>query len=116
MGFACGMPEGTPIHFMASTRARQIASAQAAARRARRQLGNVEIAGALVIDCACRKLILQDNFGSAVHSIAAELGNVPLAGFESYGEIALNDDDMSGFHNTTTVLLAFPKGSPEGMS
>jgi hypothetical protein len=33
----------------------------------------------------------------------AELGNAPLAGFETYGEIALGAGDMSGFHNTTTV-------------
>ena len=110
IGFTCGMPEGTPIHFMASTPERQIESARDAAKRARAQLGTGAVAGALVIDCACRKLILEDQFGSAVRTIAAELGGVPIAGFESYGEIALNDDDMSGFHNTTTVLLAFPKG------
>ena len=34
----------------------------------------------------------------------------PLAGFETYGEIALDAGDMSGFHNTTTVVLALPRG------
>lgn len=108
MGFVCGMPEGTPIHFMASDAQSQVASAKAAARRAREQLAGKAIAGALVVDCGCRKLILRDRFGEAVKEMAAELGSVPIAGFESYGEIALNDDDFSGFHNTTTVLLAFP--------
>lgn len=108
LGFVCGMPEGTPIHFMASDAQRQVESAKAAARRAREQLGGQAIAGALVVDCGCRKLILRERFGEAVKEIAAELGHVPIAGFESYGEIALNDDDFSGFHNTTTVLLAFP--------
>ncbi len=109
LGFVCGMPEGTPIHFMASDAQSQVESAKAAARRAREQLGGQAIAGALVIDCGCRKLILRDRFGEAVQQISAELGGVPIAGFESYGEIALNDDDFSGFHNTTTVLLAFPQ-------
>jgi methyl-accepting chemotaxis protein len=36
---------------------------------------------------------------------------VPVAGFETYGEIALDVGDMSGFHNTTTVVLAFPEGT-----
>jgi hypothetical protein len=108
LGFVCGMPEGTPIHFMASDPQKQIESARGAAGRARAQLAGQAIAGALVIDCGCRKLILKDRFGEAVRAIAAELGDVPIAGFESYGEIALNDDDFSGFHNTTTVLLAFP--------
>ena len=108
LGFVCGMPEGTPIHFMASDGQKQVESARAAARRAREQLAGKTIAGALVVDCGCRKLILRDRFGEAVRAIATELGDVPIAGFESYGEIALNDDDFSGFHNTTTVLLAFP--------
>lgn len=38
-----------------------------------------------------------------------ELGGAPLAGFETYGEIALDAGDMSGFHNTTSVVLAFPR-------
>ena len=108
LGFVCGMPEGTPIHFMASTPQRQIESARGAAARARAQLAGQAVAGALVVDCGCRKLILNDRFCEAVRAIASELGDVPIAGFESYGEIALNDDDFSGFHNTTTVLLAFP--------
>ena len=36
-------------------------------------------------------------------------GGAPIAGFETYGEIALDVGDMSGFHNTTSVVLAFPK-------
>jgi methyl-accepting chemotaxis protein len=44
-----------------------------------------------------------------VHGISEELGGVPLAGFETYGEIALDAGDLSGFHNTTTVVLAIPK-------
>ena len=38
-----------------------------------------------------------------------ELGGVPIAGFETYGEIALDAGDLSGFHNTTTVVLAIPR-------
>jgi hypothetical protein len=58
------------------------------------------------------KLILDDRFTVAVKSTAHELGDVPLAGFETYGEIALDAGDMSGFHNTTTVVLALPRGVP----
>ena len=46
----------------------------------------------------------------AVKGISEELGGVALAGFETYGEIALDVGDMSGFHNTTSVVLAFPEG------
>ena len=62
-----------------------------------------------MFDCICRNLILGPKFADAVKAMSAELGNVPLAGFETYGEIALDAGDMSGFHNTTSVVLAFPR-------
>ena len=87
----------------------QVSSALEAARQAKERLGGREAAGALVFDCICRNLILGDEFASAVSGIAQELGGVPIAGFETYGEVAMDAGDMSGFHNTTSVVLAFPK-------
>lgn len=109
IGFACGIPEGTVIRITESEPHHQIDSAREAARRAREQVGGVPLAGAVVFDCICRNLILKDQFQTAIAGIHSELGQVPLAGFETYGEIALNVGDLSGFHNTTTVVLAFPK-------
>ena len=65
-------------------------------------------AGAVVFDCRCRKDLLGPEFSKAVTTIAEELGS-PVAGFEAYGEVAMNMADLSGFHNTTTVVLAFPE-------
>jgi len=109
LGFSCGIVEGTEFRLMRSDPELQLESAREAARRARGQLGDQPIAGALVFDCACRKVLLQDGFFSAVQAISSELGDAKVAGFESYGEIALNQQDFSGFHNATTVLLAFPR-------
>jgi methyl-accepting chemotaxis protein len=106
--FACGIPEGAQIHITESTPERQIDSARRAAGLARHALGDQTPAGAIVFDCICRNLILGDRFFDAVDAMSAELGGVPLAGFETYGEIALGAGDMSGFHNTTTVVLALP--------
>jgi methyl-accepting chemotaxis protein len=114
ISFACGIPEGTVIRITESDAERQIKSAREAARRARQQLGEgpggrpARVAGALVFDCICRNLILQGEFSRAVRGMSEELGGAPLAGFETYGEIALDAGDMSGFHNTTSVVLAFP--------
>jgi methyl-accepting chemotaxis protein len=107
--FACGVPEGAVIRITESAPKHQVASAREAARRARAKLGGRAAAGAVVFDCICRNLILRDGFKDAVHAMHEELGNVPLAGFETYGEIALDAGDMSGFHNTTSVVLAFPR-------
>lgn len=106
--FACGIPEGSVIRITESTPERQIESAREAARQAREQLQGKEVAGAVVFDCVCRHLILQKDFTFAVKEMSRQLGGVPIAGFETYGEIALNSGDLSGFHNTTTVVLALP--------
>ena len=105
--FACGLPEGAVIRFTESSHDDQINSARAAARQAAAQIGGAPIAGALVFDCICRKLILGDEFAVAVQTMSEALGGVPVAGFETYGEIALEAGDLSGFHNTTSVVLAF---------
>jgi len=106
LSFACGLPEGAVIRLTTSDVEQQLASARGAAEQARQQLGGREPAGALVFDCICRKLILQDRFGDAIEAISETLGGVPVAGFETYGEIALDVSDLSGFHNSTTVVLA----------
>lgn len=51
---------------------------------------------------------LGDAFSQATEAISSERRGEPIAGFESYREIAVNVNEMSGFHNSTTVLLAFP--------
>jgi methyl-accepting chemotaxis protein len=109
INFACGIPEGAVVRITESTPARQIESARDAARKAREQLGGNAPAGALVFDCICRNLILKTDFEKAVTGMSEELAGAPLAGFETYGEIALDVGDMSGFHNTTSVVLVFPK-------
>jgi methyl-accepting chemotaxis protein len=109
ISFACGIAEGSVIRITESIPERQIESAREAARRAAAQLDG-KAAGAIVFDCICRNLILADGFSRGVRGISEVLGDVPLGGFETYGEIALDAGDMSGFHNTTSVVLAFPEG------
>lgn len=106
--FATAMDEGTVFNIMESDVASQVDSAVEAANSAREALGGAPVAGAVVFDCICRKLILGDEYDRMVRAVSSALGGAPLAGFETYGEIAMNSGDMSGFHNTTTVVLAFP--------
>jgi methyl-accepting chemotaxis protein len=110
INFACGIPKGTVFRITESDADRQVSSARQAARLARERLGGVPAAGAVVFDCICRNLILGERFDAAVRAISQELGDVPISGFETYGEIALDVGEMSGFHNTTSVVLAFPRG------
>ncbi len=108
LAFACGIPVGTELEILRSNTQAQIDSARAAAEEARAKLGGAKVAGALVFECACRQVYLGERFFEAPRVVAEVLGGAPLAGLEAYGEVALNIGDFSGFHNATTVVLAFP--------
>jgi len=105
--FACSMPEGVVLRVTAGSREAQVESARRAAREARESLGG-EAAGALVFDCICRSTALGDGFSAAVDAMADELDS-PLLGFETYGEVAMDRDQLSGYHNTTTVIYLLPR-------
>lgn len=105
--FATAISEGSEVRIMHSPKEEQIESARGAAADSLANFDGDEVSGALVFDCVCRGLILGDEFGTAVEEIANELG-VPVAGFETYGEISMPVDARSGYHNTTTSILLLP--------
>jgi hypothetical protein len=116
INFAVEIFEGARFNIMYSEKQKQIDSAKLATQNALDNFHNqngddVKIAGALVFDCVCRGLILQDQFKDAVQNISNTLGtNVPLAGFETYGEICKGEGEVfSGFHNTTSVIMILPE-------
>lgn len=104
----CGIPEGTVLRIMESSKEEQIESARKAARKAKQLAGEKKIAGAFVFDCAVRGVILGEEFHKAVEAIHQEL-QVPLIGFETYGEVCAEIGELSGFHNTTTVIMLLPE-------
>ena len=108
MAFATTIPEGTELTVMDSSRQNQIEAARNSAVNARDAMANEEMAGALVFDCACQGAILGEQFGQSVDEMVAELG-VPLAGFQTYGEICMQQGEMRGYHNTTSSVLVFPE-------
>ncbi|OVE86238.1 FIST signal transduction protein [Natronolimnobius baerhuensis] len=107
MHFAVDIPEGTVFRVMHGRPDAQIESAAETARRARDDAGDVEIAGGFIYDCACRGIVLGDEFDTAVEAMADEL-EIPFVGFETYGEICMGPGQLSGYHNTTTVALLLP--------
>ena len=105
--FTCGIAEGTMLTILKSDGDAQVKSARRAAKDALAAVSGRAV-GALVFDCVCRKVVLGARFKETARAIADEL-QAPLAGFESYGEVSLQAGDFSGFHNATTVVLAFPE-------
>lgn len=108
LNFVCSIMQGSVIKIMDSQPKDQVAAAREAAEAAMKEAAGLKIAGAIVFDCVCRAMILEDKFIEAVDAIKHVFGNIPLIGFETYGEIAMQVGQLSGFHNTTTVIMLIP--------
>jgi len=108
LAFATTIPEGTELTVMNSTRDNQIEAARKSAVNAREAMTDNEMAGALVFDCACQGAILGEQFPESVDEMFAEL-DIPLAGFQTYGEICMQQGEMRGYHNTTSSVLVLPE-------
>jgi methyl-accepting chemotaxis protein len=105
--FPCTMSKDMVLRVMESPKEAQFTSARKAAKIALEACRGAKIAGAIIFDCVCRAVILGDDFPKTVKEINNVL-KVPLVGFETYGEIAMEIGQLSGFHNTTTVVLLLP--------
>jgi methyl-accepting chemotaxis protein len=107
MGALVNIPEGTRVAVMRGTVDSQIESARTAARDAHAASGGA-YAGAFVYDCACRDIILGEEFDTAVTEMR-EVLDTPFVGFETYGEMNMSFGRTSGFHNSTTVISLLPE-------
>ncbi len=108
LNFACTIPQGITFHITRSPKERQIESARVAMQIAKEGAGSIKIAGALIFDCVCRAIILGEDFSRAVEEFKKVIGDIPLLGWETYGEICFRTGEFSGFHNTTSVVLLLP--------
>lgn len=109
LNFACTIAEGATFRITESPKQDQIDSAREAARLVKERAGTTPVAGAIIFDCCCRGIILGEEFYRGVDAIKQELGDIPLLGFETYGEICMTPGQFSGFHNTTTVIMLIPE-------
>jgi hypothetical protein len=108
LNFVCSIMEGAVIRIMDSEEKDQIESARKAAHAAIQLARGGKLAGAIIFDCACRAMILKEQFEEAVKAVKETVGPIPFLGCETYGEIAMEMGQLSGFHNTTTVIMLFP--------
>jgi hypothetical protein len=64
------------------------------------------VAGAFIVSCAARKWMLGEKVSSELKICREMLGDVPVAGFYSFGEIAPTRPGLPAqFHNETFVTL-----------
>jgi hypothetical protein len=105
---AADVPAGTAVHLMATDLESTATSAAQAIRRARQKLQGEAPAVALFFDCVATRLRLGKDFGAELDAVAGELGGVPFAGCNTYGQIARAEGQFSGFHNCTAVACLIP--------
>jgi methyl-accepting chemotaxis protein len=105
---AAPVPEGSFVSILDGEPASMIAAARAAAEEARERLGKAKAAGILLFDCVCRGMILKEAFSQEIDAVRSVFGDVPVAGFLTYGEIAQYAGRVEGWHNTTAVVVAIP--------
>lgn len=99
------LPRGALVWLMEADETSVLESASAACSEALRLLGDRSALGAVVFDCVGRRMILGEGLNKEVAAIEASLGDVPFAGFFTYGEIA-RVRGSSGVHNETFVVMA----------
>ena len=108
--FAAEVPTGTTACIMRTGTADAVEAAATATRDA---VDQVTAAGgtpraALFFDCVATRLRLGHDFDTELDAVARELGNIPFAGFNSYGQIVRSEGQFSGFHNCTAVVCVLP--------
>jgi methyl-accepting chemotaxis protein len=106
---AAEIPQGSMVSILDGDPPSMVEAARSAALEAKEQLGAKQAAGILLFDCVCRGMILQDGFHREIDAIRSVFGDVPTAGFLTYGEIARYRGKLDGWHNATAVVVAIPK-------
>ena len=105
---AAEIPPESTVCILDADADKMVAAARAAAEEARENLNGADAAGVLVFDCVYRGMILGDGFPKEIEAVRSVFGDVPVAGFLTYGEIARYRGRFGGWHNATAVVLAVP--------
>ncbi len=109
VAFAAEVPSHAAVSIMSASAESSTAAAREAADDAIKQLGDAKVAGALMFDCVATRLRLGEEFGDELAAVRARLGKIPLAGCNTYGQVASAEGQFSGFHNCTAVVCVFPE-------
>ncbi|HYH78760.1 MAG TPA: FIST N-terminal domain-containing protein [Longimicrobium sp.] len=106
---AADVAAGATACIMATTATDAADAAAWATRAALEQMDGHEPAVAFLFDCVATRLRLGQAFGDELAAVQGELGTVPFAGFNTYGQIAQAEGQFSGFHNCTAVVVVLPR-------
>jgi hypothetical protein len=106
LGCIAEVPQGNLAWFMEGDGDSVLAATRAACSDALAALDGHPPVGLFAFDCIARRGVLGDaGIRTEIDLVASSAGEVPVAGFYTYGEIA-RTRGVTGFHNQTLVVLA----------
>lgn len=106
IGFAASVPTGSRVRVTAATRDAVLTGATQAVRHAIEAFGPRKPSGMLVFSCAARKQVLGTRTREELDALDAATGDVPIAGFYTYGEIGPpRPGTHPQYHNETVVAV-----------
>jgi hypothetical protein len=106
---AAEIPSGSIVSILDGDADNMIEAARSAAIEAHSNLMGEPAAGVLLFDCVCRGMILKAQFQREIDAVRSVFGDLPVAGFLTYGEIARYKGRLDGWHNATAVVVAIPR-------
>lgn len=105
---AAEVPAGAVVHIMGTTDESAIEAASRAIHSAQKSLRGHPVRAALFFDCVATRLRMGNMFGLELKTLTDELGDAPLVGCNTHGQIARADGQFGGFHNCTAVVCLLP--------
>ncbi|MHB2015486.1 MAG: FIST signal transduction protein [Candidatus Xenobia bacterium] len=105
MTFAGDMPEGVTVRLMKANFDRLIDGAENAASQSHQRLSS-QADFAILVSCIGRKLILKERVEEEIEAVRSVLGETPVTGFYSYGEICPTAalQNQCQLHNQTMTI------------
>ncbi|HVL78315.1 MAG TPA: FIST N-terminal domain-containing protein [Sphingomicrobium sp.] len=105
---AAEVPQGSIVRIMKSSHASAAEAAARATEAAVLAIGDHQPQAALFFDCVATRLRCGDQFVNEVAAVRERIGDAPLVGCNTHGQIARADGQFEGFHNCTAVVCVFP--------
>ena len=109
IGCASDIPAGATVSIMKTTDRSASDAAITAATSALGQMSGAQPEVALFFDCVATRLRMGGEFGVEMAALQQTLGDIQYAGCNTYGQIARNEGQFSGFHNCTATVALLPQ-------
>jgi hypothetical protein len=101
---AAEVPEGATVCLMGTTPESASEAAEKAMHEAIKQIGGAEPKVAMFFDCVATRLRLGTQFERELRALQEMLGDTPLVGCNSHGQIARGPGQFNGYHNCTATV------------